>query len=62
MTEQRGALSFDSACLDLARHFYPDFPEHVLATLAQELQTVCEDFVLIPPGSVALNAEVIGDD
>lgn len=60
MPERRGTFSFDSACLDLARHFYPDAPEHVLATLAQELQDVVEDFTLIPPGS-ALNAEEMGE-
>ena len=60
MAERRGCL-FDSACMDLARHFYPDYPEHVLATLAHQLQGVCEDFVLVFPPTVALNADELGE-
>ena len=38
------AKLFDQKCLDLARHFYPDYPEPILTLLAEEIQTVCEDF------------------
>lgn len=38
------AKLFDPKCLELARYFYPDYPEPILTLLAEEIQTVCEDF------------------
>lgn len=34
--------SFDSACYDLAEHFYPGAPEKLLNELAQRIQDQCE--------------------
>jgi hypothetical protein len=34
---------FDPKCLDLARHFYPDYPEDFLRELAGDIQRAVED-------------------
>ena len=39
-------FSFDSKCLDLARHFFPDYSEQVLCMIAQGLQDVVENHSL----------------
>lgn len=36
--------SFDPACLDLARHFYPDGPEERLYPLCKQFQDAAEGF------------------
>lgn len=38
--------SFDSKCLDLARHFYPEATDDDLRALAVSFQGVAEDFPL----------------
>lgn len=38
-------FSFDPACLELARHFYPNEPEPMLHVLAQEFQDSAERFI-----------------
>ena len=34
--------SFDSACYELAEHFYPGAPKELLDELAQRIQDQCE--------------------
>jgi hypothetical protein len=41
---KNNVFSYDSACFDLAKHFYPEYPDAILALLAQDFQDAAEDF------------------
>lgn len=42
------AKTYDPKCWELAKHFYPNAPEEVLADMAGDFQDVAEDYTDLP--------------